>query len=86
MLYLVYLLVGVVVICGLLCVIELIVRVWESADKRSRMSVRPAVYMPAIRNVARVTVTGSLPDREAVSNVYSLSDHFADRFREVVNS
>ena len=87
--YMVYILIGITMICALLCTVELLVRVWEKAARRARAS-RPVVYAaaaPAVRsNVTRIPVSGCLPDREAVSNIYSLSDHFADRFREVVNS
>lgn len=90
MMYMVYILIGITMICGLLCTVELIVRAWEKADRRSRLAARPAVYasmVPAVRNnVTRIPVSGCLPDREAISNICSLSDHFVDRFREVVNS
>ena len=90
MMYMVYVLIGVTVICGLLCTAELLVRMWEKADRRSRHTVRPVMYVPAVpavrNNVTRLPVSGGLPDREAIGKIYSLSDHFADRFMEVVNS
>ena len=90
MMYMVYVLIGVTAICGLLCTVEVIVRAWEKVDRRSRPAGRSTVYVPAApavrSNVTRIPVSGCLPDREAVGNIYSLSDHFADRFREVVNS
>ncbi len=86
--YMVFLMVGIVVMCGLLCAAELIVRVWDKADTRSRVTHRP-VYAVPVRTAAKVTkfpVSGALPDREAIGNIYSLSDHFADHFQKVVNS
>lgn len=87
--YMIYVLIGITVICGLLCMTELLVRVWEKADRR-RACVRP-VYAPAVpairhNNITHISAGGSLPDRESIGKICSLSDHFADRFREVVNS
>ncbi len=86
--YMVFLMVGIVVMCGLLCAAELVVSVWDKADTRSRAAHR-AVYAVPVRTAAKVTkfpVSGALPDRDAIGNIYSLSDHFADHFQKVVNS
>ena len=86
--YMVFLMVGIVAMCGLLCMTELVVQLWEKADTRSRSARRPVYAAPA-RVPAKITkfpVNGSLPDREEIGNIYSLSDHFADHFRKVVNS
>ena len=86
----IFILVGIMVICGLLGMTELIVQVWEKAEQRSRVPARRAAYShaaPAVRNnITRIPLQGGLPDREDVSKIYSLADHFADRFQEIVNS
>lgn len=87
---LIFILVGIIVICGLLCMTELSVQIWEKLERRSRPSVRHAVYSPAVptvrNNITHVSFDGALPDREDVGKIYSLADHFADRFQEIVNS
>ena len=83
--YLVYILCGVLVICGMLFAADLFVRAWERAENRPRAVRRPA-YAAASRTVPQLRVVHGLPDRDQISNIYSLSDQFADRFREVVNS
>lgn len=82
----IFVLIGIMAICGMLCLTELLVQVWEKVDRR-RACVRP-VYAPAVRrnNITHISAGGSLPDRESIGKICSLSDHFADRFREVVNS
>ena len=86
--YMVFLMVGIVVMCGLLCFSELIVQIWDKADARSRAARRPVYAAPARvpAKVTRLPVPGSLPDREAIGKICSLSDHFADHFQKVVNS
>ena len=86
MMYMVYFLVALVSICGLLGAVDVIVRAWEKADRRR--TVRPAICAPAVpqARIASLYTAGRLPDRDEVNNVYCLADHFADRFREVVNS
>ena len=84
MMYLVYILCGVLVICGMLFAADLFVRAWERAE--SRRAPRHPVYAAAHRSVPHLRVIGGLPDRDQVNNIYSLADQFADRFREVVNS
>lgn len=81
---------GIVVLCGLLCVIEALVEIWDKADRRRAKTSR-VVPISAVRParppvVRQTTVRGSLPDRDSIGKIYSLSDHFADRFCEVVNS
>ena len=80
-------LLGITVACALFCLVEILVRIWERAERRTNTA-RPAA--PAVSTAARKVVplysSGWLPDREAIKNIYSLSDQFADRFREVVNS
>ena len=88
MMYMVFLMVGIIVLCGLLCAAELIVQIWDRADMRSRAARRP-VYAAPVRTPAKITrfpVSGALPDRESIGSIYSLSDHFADHFQKVVNS
>ena len=86
--YMVFLMVGIVVLCGLLCAAELVVQIWDKADTRAHTA-RRSVYAAPVRTPAKITkfpVTGALPDRESIGNIYSLSDHFADHFQKVVNS
>ena len=86
--YMVFLMVGIIVLCGLLCAAELVVQIWDKADRRSHTTRRP-VYAAPVRTPAKITkfpVIGALPDRESIGNIYSLSDHFADHFQKVVNS
>ena len=86
----VFILVGITAICGLLGMTELIVQIWEKMEKRSRTVVRRAAYSPAApavrNNITRIPLQGGLPDREDIGKIYSLADHFADRFQEIVNS
>lgn len=83
---LVFVMVGIVIMCGLLCLTELLVQILEKAGFRPRTAVRRPVYVMPQAKVTRLPVSGALPDRDAISNVYSLSDHFADHFQKVVNS
>ena len=57
------------------CAVFLISLVTKSAHRAKSTSVRRSVQ----------NFTG-LPNREEVKNIYSLSDQFADRLREVVQS
>lgn len=57
---------------GAVCLISLVAK---SAHRAKSTSVRRSVQ----------NFTG-LPNREEVKNIYSLSDQFADRLREVVQS
>ncbi|WP_419051107.1 hypothetical protein [Hominenteromicrobium sp.] len=57
---------------GAVCLISLVAK---SAHRAKSASVRRSVQ----------NFTG-LPNREEVKNIYSLSDQFADRLREVVQS
>ena len=80
-----YILLGIIVLCALLCLAELIVRVWEKAEQTAR---RAAAHT-AVRlepKAARAVRSIRLPDREAVKIIYSISDQFADHFREVMSS
>ena len=83
-----FILIAVIGTCGMLCLTELLVQISERISRR-RPAVRPA-YAPQASAVRRGNITpvsaGSLPDRESIGKICSLSDHFADRFREVVNS
>ena len=84
----VFLMIGIVAMCALLCVAELIVQLWDKAEARSRAARRP-VYAAPMRAQAKITkfpVSGSLPNRDEIRKIYSLSDHFADHYRKVVNS
>lgn len=85
----IFLMVGIIVVCGFLCMTELAVRIWEKADAMRSRTARRSAYTVPVRTPAKITkfpVTGALPDREAIGNIYSLSDHFADHFQKVVNS
>ena len=72
-------LVSIAVSCLLIALAQgavfLISRVAKSAHRAKSTSVRRSVQ----------NFTG-LPNREEVKNIYSLSDQFADRLREVVQS
>ena len=83
-----FLMVGIVVMCSLLCVVELLARVLERTNLYSRMTQRTVYAVPS-RSAARVTkfpVSGPLPERDSIGKVYSLSDHFADHYQKVINS
>ena len=80
----IFVLFGVTAVCLLFGAVEGIVRIWERADRRAH-PVQAAAPAKA-DNIVPLRVPGCLPDREAIGNIYSLSDQFADRFREVVNS
>lgn len=80
----IYILLGIVAACALLCAVEIIVRIWERAERRCRPVHAACTGKPA--NIVPIRLPGCLPDRESIGNIYSLSDQFADRFREVVNS
>lgn len=70
-----FVILGIIAICALLCGVEGIVCLWErlAAPKAPARPVRRAKVIP-------------LPDRACIGTVYSLSEQFADRFREVVHS
>lgn len=80
-----YIFLGITILCALLGVTEIIVRVWEKAERAVRRSACQPSASPA-ENIVRLELPVCLPDRDSVKNIYSLSDQFADRFREVVNS
>ena len=86
----IFILIGITVICGFLCMTEVIVQIWEKIERRSRTTARRPVYIPAApaarNNITRISFEGALPDREDIGKIYSLADHFADRFQEIVNS
>ena len=86
----VFILIGVTVICGFLCMTEVIVQIWEKIERRSHTAARRPAYSPAVpavrNNITRIPLEGALPNREDISKIYSLADHFADRFQEIVNS
>lgn len=78
-----YVLLGIVLLCALLGVVELFVWIWDKADRRLHTA-DAAVNRQA--KPAVILLPACLPDRESIKNIYSLSDHFADRFTEVVHS
>lgn len=92
MIYLLFALTATVLLCGMLCTIELLTDLWERMEQRGgtahhRTRTRNAEYAArAHERSARQQSVGALPDREEIGNVYSMSDNFADRFCEVWNS
>ena len=80
-----YILLGIIVLCALLCLAELIVRIWEKAEQSARRAARTHAARPVQKSIC-LNLPVCLPDRDSIKNLYSLSDQFADRFREVVHS
>lgn len=83
--YTIPLLFGIIVICTLLCIAELIVRIWMHAERHSHPA-RPVIRTQTPPKIVPLTPAVCLPDRNAIKNMSCLADQFVDHFREVMNS
>lgn len=84
-----FIILGITGICLLLCGVQGLVYIWERLEKRGLMRTQPHRVPPA--HAARIHMLPraaryALPDRDQIGCVHALSEQFADRFREVVNS
>lgn len=74
-----YILLGVTVSCLLLCLAELLVHVWESADNRAK-------HRSTRQTGCAAQLPARLPERETIGCLYALSEQFADHFQALVRS
>lgn len=87
-----FILAAMIFICGLFCVVDLMVSLLERADRRSRRhrrarAVRPVVYANVpVRSSKPMRLSGALPEREDMLSFSDFSNPFVDRYLEIVNS
>ena len=87
-----FILAAMISVCGLFCMVDLLVSLLERADRRARRhhrarAARPAAYAPVpARNIKTQHPAGALPEREDMLSFSDFSNPFVDRYLEIVNS
>ena len=86
-----FILAAMISVCGLFCMVDLLVSLLERADRRARRhhrthAARPAYAAVPARNVKPMHVAGALPEREDMLSFSDFSNPFVDRYLEIVNS
>lgn len=84
----VFVLLGTVCVCMLFGVVEAVLRLETAIKCRKKTHPAFSPVKTACRRscLSPMRFTPSLPDRDALQSISPLADHFADRFREVVQS